>query len=336
MILITGATGIVGSQVAIKLLQKSSQVRLLVRKTSDREAINQLLQFHNVEDTFEYVDGDLNDPLSLDSALEGINHVYHCAAMVHFGTGKNEELFKVNVLGTKNLVDLCLLKGIKVCYLSSTAAVGSEVIEGKIREHSQWEDSVGRSDYSMSKREAELEVFRAIEEGLDAVVLNPCLIIGPGNWGNSSTSILLTAMKGLTFYPPGANAFVDARDVAEIAISLMGSPEHIKGRHLLIGENMGFGDFFKMACSVAGSKAPSIRLSKKVVQAAGLVIRAFEKARLWPFKVNSSSLDSACKVTVFANDKILSMGQVFRPIEESVRYSLDVYTSAKTTASSFS
>ncbi len=325
MILITGATGIVGSHIAVQLLQASNDVRLLVRPSSNKTAIIQLLRYHSLEDTFNYVAGDINDPLSLENAMDGVDIVYHCAAAVHFGSGRRDELFLVNVMGTRRVADMCLRRQVKLCYISSTAAIGSETFDGVIKEESKWEEDADRSDYSLSKREAEMEVFRAVEEGLDAVIVNPCVIIGPGNWGMSSTSVILAATKGLLFYPSGSNAFVDARDVADIAVSLANSPHDVIGRHLLIGENMSFKRFFDIACELANSRKPSVAAPTGLILTLATIIKLFERIGFWPFKLSSSSLESACRKTVFSNDKIKGLGMEFRPLEDSVQYALSVY-----------
>ena len=181
MILITGATGIVGSHILADLLSEGTErLRCLVRPNANRQAIHQLCHARNLDESrVEFVIGDLLDPISIISAMNGCTEVYHCAAMVSFDPRKGREMMLVNVQGTANVVNACLLNDVKkLCYISSTAAIGDQLIDGILTEESVWTSDRNRSDYSLSKRYAELEVCRGREEGMSALIVNP----GGCNW----------------------------------------------------------------------------------------------------------------------------------------------------------
>jgi dihydroflavonol-4-reductase len=324
MILVTGATGIVGSHIVIELLKAGEEVRVLHRKTSNFIALTQLLKFHNLSNTVHFFEGDISDPVSLSEAIEGCHRVYHCAAMVSFDPSDARQLHETNVLGTDNVVNACLKENVKLTYISSTATIGDVSINGMRTEDSVWVSDKGKSDYTLSKRYAELEVFRGVQEGLDVTVVNPGVILGPGNWGNSSTTIFLSGLKGLKFYPSGGNGFVDARDVAEFAISLSKN-DNVSGKHLLIGENMSFKEFFTSFHHLFGSKKPSVAIPKAPVLVIVNILSALEKLRMSPLKMTSENLKSAYRKMVYSNQKMTDLGYAFRTVNEAMKYTNEVY-----------
>mgnify|MGYP001195537743 CR=1 FL=1 len=329
MIAITGATGLIGSHIALALLKEGKTLRLLKRPQSATGALDQLLRFHDVSSgSYTWVDADINDPTSLHVAFDGCERVYHSAAMVSFDPGDTAEVFETNITGTQHVVDQCLVKGIKLTYISSTAAIGDQKIDGVLTEASVWTSDRGRSSYALSKRYAELEVHRGVQEGLDAVIVNPGVVIGPGKWGQSSTTIFLSGKKGMRFYPTGSNGFVDVRDVAEISVALSNGSQALKGQHLLIGENLSFKELFTKIAMEHGSSAPSTKVPASPVRFVASVLAFLEKWRVSPFSVTSENLKSAYRKHVYSNDKIRELGFSFRSIDEAIKYTAEVYRSA--------
>ena len=324
MVLVIGATGIVGSHIAIELLRAGEEVRVLHRKSSDFVALNQLLKFHELPNTVSFFEGDITDPVVLAEAIKECDQVYHCAAVVSFDPYDARLLHETNVLGTDNVVNACLHSNISLIYISSTATIGDVVINDERTEESNWVSDKGKSDYTLSKRYAELEVFRGVQEGLDATVVNPGVILGPGKWGTSSTTIFLSGLKGLTFYPSGSNGFVDARDVAEFTISLS-KKRGVKGRHLLIGENMSFKDLFTTFHHLFGSKKPSIAIPKSLVMSTVKALSVLEKLKLSPLKLTSENLKSAYRKRVYSNQKMAELGYDFRSVQDALTYTNEVY-----------
>lgn len=270
MIFVTGGTGLLGAHLLVSLSKKKEKIKAIYRDKKRIERVRSLFRFYEPErgdqlfEQIEWVYGDIVDLTSLENAMQDCTHVYHCAAMVSFHKNDFNKLFKVNREGTANVVNLCLHLGVqKLCYVSSTAAIGG--VEGKtITEKSKWKRTPTTTGYSLAKYSAEKEVWRGIEEGLNAVIVNPCVILGPGNWDESSLTIFRNLKKGSRFYPPGSNATVDARDVTEIMIQLMESPVHSE-RYLCIGSNQSFKAIITEITRQMGVKSPTRRASYLLV-----------------------------------------------------------------------
>lgn len=327
MILVTGATGIVGSHILADLLEKAAdRVRVLVRETSSKTHIDALLQMRGLShDQLDYITGDILDPISLEKATQNCDQVYHAAAMVNFHPRESEALFQCNIQGTANVVDACLRNGVKrLCYISSTAAIGDQPIDGLLTEKSHWTTDKNRSDYSVSKRYAEYEVWRGREEGLEAVIVNPGIVIGPGQWGSSSTSLILSCKDGMRFYPTGANGFVDARDVARFCVESMDSGR-TDDRYLLVGENLPFKTVFEHICKAFGSTPPTIPIPKWPVRMVAGMLRSLEWLRLNPMRMTSETLKSAYRTPVYSNERASEAGFRFTPIMDAVAYTVGMY-----------
>lgn len=266
MIFVTGGTGLLGAHLLVSLSKKKEKIKALYRDKKRIERVKSLFRFYEPDrsdelfEQIEWVYGDIVDLTSLENAMQDCTHVYHCAAMVSFHKNDFNQLFKINREGTANIVNLSLHLGIKkMCYVSSTAAIGG--VEGKTTtEKSKWKRTPTTTGYSISKYSAEKEVWRGIEEGLNAVIVNPCVILGPGNWDESSLTIFRNLKGGSRFYPPGSNATVDARDVSEIMIQLMDSPVHSE-RFLCIGSNQPFKELITEITQQMGVKTPTLRAS---------------------------------------------------------------------------
>ncbi|MDQ3099891.1 MAG: NAD-dependent epimerase/dehydratase family protein, partial [Bacteroidota bacterium] len=227
MDLITGSTGIVGIHLLYACTNSGERVRALYRKGGDRSIVATVFKHYSRDaeqllEKIEWVEGELQDIGSLKDAMSGIDRVYHAAAMVSFAPGDTRTLYKVNAGGTANVVNAALLQGIhRLCHVSSTAAIGQAAPSIERDETIPWSGDRSTSSYAASKYESELEVYRGIAEGLDAVIVNPCVIIGPGAAGRSTMTLIEKMKKGTRFYPPGSNSVVDARDVATCMRMLM-------------------------------------------------------------------------------------------------------------------
>ena len=277
-ILITGATGLVGSATARRFLADGHRVSALHRPDSDRS----LLQ--DVVDRIDWIEGDILDILSLEKALEKVDHVVHAAAVVSFTPRDEAAMVKVNVEGTSNVVNACLKRGIrKLCHVSSVAALGRphpRTIESKapvvIDETQRWEDSPNNSAYAKTKYLAELEVWRGISEGLRAVIVNPALILGEGDWHKSSTQLFKYVYDGKPFYTEGTVNYVDVRDIAAAIYRLMVSD--IQGeRFILSAGTATYHELFKTIALGFGKRPPHLKVG---VGLAGVIWRV-EAVRSW-------------------------------------------------------
>jgi len=258
MILITGATGLVGSHLAFELIRSGHAVRALRRPDSRFEMIKKVFSLYsdNPEELFskiEWVDGDILDIFSLEDAMEGAEEVYHCAALVSFLPEDKKRLIRINTEGTANVVNAALEKKIrKLCHVSSIAALGRpEHQSDLIDENLVWKPSKHNSAYAISKYGAEREVWRGTAEGLDAVIVNPSIVLGLAGPGMGSSRIFNTVRDGLKFYPPGKNGFVDVRDVARAMILLMESDIRNE-RFILNAENLEYKKLLGMMAVARG------------------------------------------------------------------------------------
>ncbi|MDP2337662.1 MAG: NAD-dependent epimerase/dehydratase family protein [Bacteroidota bacterium] len=253
MILVTGGTGLVGAHLLYELTNSGKQVKALRRQQSNTGWVKKIFSYYtsNVNGLFariEWVEGDILDYLSLEEALKGITKIYHCAAIVSFHGDDNDMMLNNNVKGTGNLIDAAIHNGVsQFCHVSSISALGKTQDGTEINEETYWTPSKRKSGYSLSKFFSEMEVWRGIEEGLDAVIVNPSIIMGPGNWEIGSPKLFQSIWKGLKYYTKGIAGFVDVRDVVKAMILLMDEQQFVQvknQRFILNAGNLSFQDFF--------------------------------------------------------------------------------------------
>ena len=265
MIFVTGGTGLVGAHLLFELVKKGKNVKALKRETSNTEQVKKTFSYYtqNAEELFnliDWVNGDLLDYFSLENLLTGVTEIYHCAALVSFRSKDRKKLIANNVEGTSNLVNAALEKNVpRLCHVSSVAALGQLPNGELVTEETNWVPSKKISGYSESKFFSEAEIWRGIEEGLDAVIVNPSIIFGPANWENGSARMFKTLYNGLKFYTSGVTGFVDVKDVVEIMISLMNESnfERCKNQRFLINaENLYYRDVFNQIADSLGKARP--------------------------------------------------------------------------------
>ncbi len=324
MILVTGGTGLLGSHLLLKLTEKNSRIKALFRNEKKREIVRRLFLYYDPEngqnryETIEWILCDVLDVDTLHETMVDCKYVYHCAAIVSFQKRDFFTMMKTNRQGTANIVNSCLENGIlKLCYVSSTAAIGGEG-EASISEESKWKQSPQTSGYSITKYSAEKEVWRGAEEGLDVVIVNPCVIIGAGDWNESSLTIFKTIAAGLKFYTNGSNAFVDVRDVSQIMIQLMDSA--IKNeRFLCIGENNSFKNLFDLIALKLNTKAPSVLIKPWLMGITWRFIWLFSTLAGKKSAITRETARSAFGTTIYDASKIKKqLNFQFRSLNEMV------------------
>ena len=218
MILVTGATGLVGSHLLVKLLQENEVVKALYRSEKQIEKVRHVFAFYNKMELFDkikWVKGDVTDIPTLEKAFENVTHIYHCAALVSFEPKDEENLRKINIEGTANIVNCCIdFKVKKLCHVSSIAALGDKkAYESDSTEETEWNFEKSHSDYALSKYGAEMEVFRGHQEGLEVVIVNPGVIFGYGFPKRGSDVIIQSVRRGTSFYTKGFVGIVFVDDV---------------------------------------------------------------------------------------------------------------------------
>jgi dihydroflavonol-4-reductase len=264
MNLVTGGTGLVGAHLMYFLLEDGQKVRAIHRKTSDLKAVLQVFGYYtseaqNLFDKIEWVEANLNDIPALTKAFLDIEYVYHAAAYVTFDPKNFGKLQKSNIEGTANVVNLCLAFGIiKLCHVSSIAAIGKSESE-PIHEEMPWNPDDDNNVYAISKYGAEMEVWRGTQEGLDAVIVNPGVIIGSGLWNKGTGIMFKRVHKGLNHYTTGEMGFVDVVDVVKTMIALMKNP--IKNeRFIIVAEDTSYKILLSKIAEAFGKKPPKKEL----------------------------------------------------------------------------
>ncbi|MGB1248918.1 MAG: SDR family NAD(P)-dependent oxidoreductase, partial [Chitinophagales bacterium] len=251
MILVTGATGFVGSEIVRQLVAQGKKVRAIKRATSNTRFLA------DCEGKFEWMDADILDIPSLEKAFQGVEYVIHSAAMISFNPAMTERMHKINIEGTANMVNLALDFGVKkYVQVSSVSAYGRYEIKQEIDEKLKWKEHKDNTQYAISKFRAELEVWRAQEEGLSTVIVNPSTILGVGDWTQGSCQIFKNVYDEIAFHPVGINGFVDVKDVADICIQLMESDIEAE-KFIACAENHTFKDIFFKIADAFGKKRPS-------------------------------------------------------------------------------
>lgn len=322
--LITGATGIVGTHLLLERTAAGVPVRALFRPASDRSIVERVFRHYRADADqllarIHWVEGHLHDMDALEAAMEGVRHVYHTAAMVSFDPRDAKEMRRINVEGTANVVNAALAQGVeRLCHVSSTAAIGEAPGVELRHEDLPWALDKDTSPYAVSKYEAELEIHRGLAEGLDAVMVNPCVILGPGLAGRSSMTLPERLRKGTSFYPTGSNAFVDARDVAACMVALMERGASGE-RYLLVGENRSYKDLFTAMSKAFGKPAPHRQLATWMLALAWRVERLRTLLTGGAALVTRSTVSSALERRSYCNEKVRALlGYRFRTMDEAV------------------
>ena len=322
MIFVTGGTGLLGAHLLFDLVSKGNKVRALKRESSNIEVVKKVFGYYSNDSTLfdkiEWVEGNTLDIVSLDEALQAVKTVYHCAAVVSFNPKERDEMMKINIEGTANVVNACLHAGVeKLCHVSSTAAMGKKQSGELISEETEW-DNKNASYYSKSKYWSEQEVWRGMEEGLNVVVVNPSIIIGPGDWGRSSTNIFSEVWKGLRYYTLGVNGFVDVKDVSKCMVQLMDSKTKNE-QYLIVSENLSFKDLFIQIALALGKSEPFIRANTLLT---GIAWRANKLMSYGGMRIvlTNETAQSSQSISRYSNDKIKKeLGIDFIPVEKSIR-----------------
>ncbi len=327
MILVTGGTGLVGAQILFDLVRKGEKVRALKRSTSQMDVISRIFK-HDQEllEKIEWIEGDVTDLYSVLEALEGVKEVYHAAAIISFRPSDFNEMMKINAEGTANMVNLSLEKGVdKFCHISSVAALGRVTQDISIDEKTVWKTSKSNSNYAISKYAAEREVWRGFEEGLKVVIVNPSIILGPGNLNSGSSKLFRQVWKGLNFYTEGVTGVVDVRDVSSCCISLM-EKEIFGERYVLNAENVSYKDILSTIAIGFNKKPPSV-LAKAWMSELVWRLEALRSliTNSNPLITKETSRNSRKKWS-YSNEKIRkALGIEFIPMTQSVEDTCSVY-----------
>ena len=330
MIFVTGATGFLGAYITHYLVGSGARVRALKRSNSPLQLCQTFV------DKVEWVDADINDTDALLDMLQGVNQIYHIAGLVSFDPQDRRSLYRINHVGTQNIVNAAIKSGVKkILYASSISAIGRSSKSDLVNEETEWlAGSESNSAYGDSKRLGEMEVWRAMAEGMEGVVVNPSIILGSGYW-KGSLGFTKTVDRGLKFYPAGKTGLVDVRDVADICIKLMNSDISAE-KFILSAQDMYYKDFLQTLARHLGVTPPS-RLAGPL--ATELVWRMeWLRSKITARRpiITKKTARFSQKVWTFSNEKICQrLNYEFREIVETIAEMCQDYLSSKDRGESY-
>ncbi len=318
MILVTGASGIVGHFIVKKLIHDGHRVRAIKRAGSN---ISRLAAY---QDKIEWVEADILDLPALEKAFAGVDRVVHCAALVSFHQQDKEAMMDINVNGTANMVNLALAHKVKKFVLiSSVAALGRKPGIDVIDEETKWEESDNNSNYAKSKHFAEMEVWRAQEEGLPTAIVNPSIILGPGDWDSSSMQLFKYVNEGRAFYPGWEMNYVDVRDVADISLTFLFN--NISGeRYILNAGKAYYKAVFQLIAHYLHKPAPKIKVNAVLLTFAYILDTIKSTLLGTRAIVTRESIRLSRMNYLFSNRKVCTaLNYSFIPLEESIAWTCE-------------
>lgn len=323
-IIVTGGTGLLGSHLLIELAKTEDEIIALKRPTSKLETVENLFKWYFKENTspfdkIKWVDGDITDIDSLLNLFPKGSKIYHVAGKVSFNPKDKEQLEAINVQGTANVVNAALEKEIsKLCHVSSIAAIGRTSNNTLTHEETIIENYAKLSPYAISKYEGEREVWRGIAEGLNAVIVNPTIILGPGNWHDSSARLFRQVYKGLKFYTNGTNGYVGADDLAKIMIKLM-KDDISSQRYIINAENISYQQLFTWMAEALQVKPPQHLAGPFLSEISWRLLKAASIFTGKPPLITKATAQTANSSYKYSNEKIINQtGFSFKPVKQTI------------------
>ena len=323
MILVTGATGLVGGNLLWYLLQENERVIAIRRASSNMDALRNIFSFYTSEpDKFlgriDWKLADVLNPNSIREAMCEVTIIYHCAAIVSLDNN-TDTILDTNIIGTRNIVEAALHANIqKLCFVSSIAACGREENKHEIDENSVWTDGPNRSLYSRSKYYSEQEVWKGIQQGLNAVIVNPGVILGVSGNTSGSSQLFSQVRKGLLFYTNGGTGYVNVQDVVKAMIQLTNS--EISGeRFVLVSENCSNKDILCWMADGFGKHRPYIPIGRKILGVIGFISEILGKIFRFHPLIDRGTARSATNREYYSSLKIENrINFQFTPIEKCI------------------
>ncbi len=295
-ILVTGATGLVGSHLVQALAEQGKKIKALYRST---------IPDYRGSEKVTWIKGDILDTGSLEEAMQDVLQVYHCAGMVSFDPKEKQALHKINIEGTATVVNACINAEVKkLLFVSSVSALGRIRQNEIITEQMNWTEETSNSEYGKTKFLAEMEVWRGTGEGLNAVIVNPTIILGAADWNKGSAAIFKNVYNRFPWYTEGITGFTDVADVVNAMIGLMNS-NVCNERFIISAENISYRELFNNIADAFGVRQPY----KKVTPFIAAVVWRLEAVKAMfsgkkPLLTKETSKTAQTKV-YFDNNKLL-------------------------------
>jgi nucleoside-diphosphate-sugar epimerase len=320
MIAVTGANGLLGSFIVRQLIESRVPFIAIKRKSSNTELLR------DIEHQITWREADILDTQSLQEAFADVTGVIHAAALVSFNPRKRRMMEAVNIEGTRNVVNTCLALSIsRLLHVSSVAALGRTKNQQIISEDNNWTDSPLNTQYAETKYKAELEIFRAQEEGLSTIIINPSVILARGEWNQSSAKLLNYIREERKFYTDGSFNYVDVRDVAELAVKLYFS--QMEGERFIISAGtISLKEFFNQAATFFNTKPPHFKISKPVLR----FIASLESVRSFLTGADPLITKETARIadtTIrFNNQKVINvLNYSFKPLADTLQWCAEFY-----------
>jgi nucleoside-diphosphate-sugar epimerase len=331
MILVTGGTGLVGAHLLYYLLKENDIVKAIHRKNSDVQAVKKVFSYYTADvETFfakiQWIEADITDIYLLKQAFKNVTHVYHAAALISFNPKDYSKMRKINIEGTANIVNLCIDNKInKLCFVSSIATIEKAPNKNNIDEDEDWNLENNNYGYAITKYGGEMEVWRASQEGIDVVIVNPGIILGAGFWNSGPGELFTKINKGLKFYTDGITGYIAVTDVVKVMIQLMSST--IKNeRYILVSENKSFKEVFFQISDAFGKKRPTIKIKPFMSEIAWRILKMVSLIiRKQPI-LTSHSAKSIHNTYFYSSAKIKSaLNYKFEPINKTIHKVCELY-----------
>lgn len=308
MVLVTGGTGLVGAHLLLHLIENGEMVRAIYRNLETIQKTKSLFTLHKKENVFEkinWVQADILDIPSLEIAFENINYVYHCAAFISFDPKDEKIVRKTNIEGTANIVNFCIAKNIqKLCFVSSIAALGDlKENETIITEDTEWNPELFHSDYAISKYGAEMEIWRGQQEGVNSIIVNPGIILGPRFWQEGSGILFKKIENGFSFYSKGTTGIIAVTDVVNIMVQLMKSDAKNE-RFTLISTTITFQDLFNSIADALKKRRPSIYITPFATRVLSRIDWFFSNVFRTKKKLDRATATASYTINAYSNEKI--------------------------------
>jgi len=313
-----------GARLLFDLVSAGYQVRAIRRKEPAVDIFGYYTRdTPSLRKQVEWVTADLLDRFSMEDACRDVSAVFHCAAMVSFDPADRLVMEKTNVRGTADLVNICLEQGSVnfFAHVSSVATLGRMEGDEILTEDSHWDPSLSPSYYAITKYGAEREIWRGMAEGLNAVIVNPSIILGPGDWTKGSPALFSKVIDGFPFFTRGVSGFVDVRDVSAALLHLW--KRGVTGqRFILNGQNLSFEDLFRKIAAANGSKAPYLPVAPWMTGLAWPLDRLRSVLTGTPPFITRETARASRKKFLYSSEKIRRTGFDFRTIDDCIRFTL--------------
>ncbi|MCK5136478.1 MAG: NAD-dependent epimerase/dehydratase family protein [Bacteroidales bacterium] len=330
MILVTGGTGLLGSHLLLELVRKHEEVVALKRPSSGLEEVKRVFSYYSneAEELFrliDWVDADLMNYAEVERVMIDIDQVYHCAAMVSFRPRDRKKMINFNTECTTNIVNACIeMRVDKLLHVSSSSAIGKAPEGSPADESKIWARTKTSTSYSVSKFRSEMEVWRGIEEGLKAVIVNPTIILGPGFWDRGSSSMFGRVAGGMRYATPGVTGYVGVQDVVLAMTRLMAS-DVFGERYIVSSGDFSYREMLEMIAGALGKPrtlkpvSPStLRFLSRVDAVAGF----FTGKR----RITGEQAKAAYHKARFSSQKVIeATGMEFTPVEKAIEHVAGYY-----------